>query len=52
MGGYGKFLGVGVSLDRNSEGREKGKGAAGRQIGRDHPWFVRPWFVVKESGGR
>lgn len=45
MGGYGRLLGgVGVSLDRSGDGREKGGRAAGReserQIGRDHPWFV------------
>lgn len=47
MGGYGRLLGgVGVSLDRSGDGREKDRRAAGReserkrQIGRDHPWFV------------
>lgn len=45
MGEYSRFLGgVGVSLDRNDEGKrrieKRGRREDGKQIGRDHPWFV------------
>lgn len=63
MEGYGRLLGgVGVSLDRSVERREKGKrgsraggreGRKEREVDRARSPVVRePWFVVKESGGR